>query len=569
MATTLNNEQYATYTSKETTDMTTSGTRSEDSLVSDCETFYADQLKGKNNLDEKILRAIVEDAEQSLAEFDASTEGDLPPLESQPRVVRVGVPTMLKTMRRQRPRSQGPTFLVLLVLACFCASPIPAIVRPTWVDSHPSDPEMYVGIGFAAVGRGDKAAARDAADANARKNLAQEISVNIQGELEIYAHDAKTHGASSSLEAIKERTTVVVDQSIEGASISSRWYNEQKQEWYSLAVVGRDEFRQNLKRRLQEKQDQERVLPDAVAAALAELAQKAVAPGKSVLLYNITYEDQGLPSSMGRYIENLALTSATSAHLFTIYSRAKFDAAVKAKGASIGDLKGEPVDFVLSGMFFLSDEGLRVFLKVAAASDGDERAHTTFKIDRRSLPAGIDITPPNRTEAANASLASLLPQGSHAGLRVVVFPDRGKGGAYWDGDQMVIVVKANKDCFVKVFMTTADGKTVLIFPNRYDLNNRLPAGRARLLGTEGDPFKFNITKPYGLETLKAIASTEQFRDYDQIAITLKSGTTFDMITLENRDTVTKYMTRGIAINNDTGAAQLAEDGSAYSALPSR
>jgi hypothetical protein len=455
------------------------------------------------------------------------------------------------------------------VLPVTCASPLPAVVRPAWVDSRPNDREIYVGIGFAAVGKGDKAAARDAADANARKNLAQEISVSVQGELEIYAHDAKASGASSSLEAIKERTTVIVDQSLEGASISSRWYDEQKQEWHSMAVLRRDDFRQNLKRGLQEKQAQERALPDAVAAALTELAQKAVAPGKSVLLYNITFEDQGLPSPMGRYLENLALTSATSARLFTIYSRAKFDAAVKAKGVSVGDLKGEPVDFVLSGMFFLSDEGLRVFLKVAKASDGAEKAQTTFKIDRRSLPAGIDITPPNRTEAAKASLASLLPEGSDAGLKVAVFPDRGKGGVYRDGEQMVIVVKANRDCFVKVFMTTADGKTVLVFPNKYDLGNRLLAGKARLLGGEGDRFKFSISKPYGLETLKVIASTQQFRDYDQIAISLNAGTTFDMITVENRDTVTKYMTRGITVTSNTGAAQVAEDSSAYSALAPR
>jgi Domain of unknown function (DUF4384) len=334
-----------------------------------------------------------------------------------------------------------------------------------------------------------------------------------------------------------------------------------KQEWHSMTVPRRGELRSNLA--------QEKTLPDAVGAALRKLTQKTVAPSQSVLLYNITYADEGLPSPMGRYLENLALTSASSARLFTVYSRAKFDTAVKAKGASIGDLKGEPVDFVLSGTFFLTDEDLRVFLKLARASDGAEKAETGFKIDRRSLPVGIDMAPPSQTEAAKASLASLLQEGSNTGLKVAVFPDRGKGGGYRDGEQMVIVVKANKDCFVKVFMTTADGKTVLVFPNKYDLSNRLVAGKARLLGEEGDRFKFNITKPYGLETLKVIASTEQFKDYDQLAVALNAGMTFDMIAVENRDTVTKYMTRGIAVTNNTGTAQVAEDSSAYSALSAR
>jgi hypothetical protein len=89
----LNNEQYITDTSKQVTDMTLSGTRLEDSWVSDGGTFYAlmvldvdafrDQVKNMSQLDEQIRQAIVERAEQSFAELDASTEGQLPPLESQ------------------------------------------------------------------------------------------------------------------------------------------------------------------------------------------------------------------------------------------------------------------------------------------------------------------------------------------------------------------------------------------------------------------------------------------------------------------------------------------------------
>jgi uncharacterized lipoprotein NlpE involved in copper resistance len=89
----LNNEQYVSDTSKQITDMTLSGTRLEDSYVSDKGTFYAlvvldvnafrDQVKGMNQLDEQIRQAIVERAEQSFSELDAATEGELPALESQ------------------------------------------------------------------------------------------------------------------------------------------------------------------------------------------------------------------------------------------------------------------------------------------------------------------------------------------------------------------------------------------------------------------------------------------------------------------------------------------------------
>ena len=89
----LNNEQYVTDTSKQITDMTLSGTRLEDSWVSDGGTFYAlmvldveafrDQVRKMNQLDEQARQAIVQHAEDSFAELDAATEGELPALDVQ------------------------------------------------------------------------------------------------------------------------------------------------------------------------------------------------------------------------------------------------------------------------------------------------------------------------------------------------------------------------------------------------------------------------------------------------------------------------------------------------------
>lgn len=89
----LNNEQYITDTSKQVTNMTLSGTRLEDSWVSNAGTFYAlmvldvdafrDQVKNMSQLDEQVRQAIVDRAEKSFAELDAATERQLPPLEEQ------------------------------------------------------------------------------------------------------------------------------------------------------------------------------------------------------------------------------------------------------------------------------------------------------------------------------------------------------------------------------------------------------------------------------------------------------------------------------------------------------
>jgi hypothetical protein len=88
----LDNEQHVEDVSRQITNMTLSGTRLQDSWISNPGTFYAlvvldvdafrDQLKNMNQLDEQVRDAIVQRAERKFEELDAQTEGALPPLDS-------------------------------------------------------------------------------------------------------------------------------------------------------------------------------------------------------------------------------------------------------------------------------------------------------------------------------------------------------------------------------------------------------------------------------------------------------------------------------------------------------
>jgi hypothetical protein len=82
----LNNEEYIEDVSKQITDTTLSGTRLQETWISDSGTWYAlmvldteafkDSLKAQsNNLDEKTRAAIVERADKAFAEIDQETEG--------------------------------------------------------------------------------------------------------------------------------------------------------------------------------------------------------------------------------------------------------------------------------------------------------------------------------------------------------------------------------------------------------------------------------------------------------------------------------------------------------------
>jgi hypothetical protein len=77
-------EQYIEDTSKQITDVTLSGSRVEDTFVSDTGTFWAlvvldessfkDSVQQAEGLDDKVRSAIVERAEQAFAGVDAATQ---------------------------------------------------------------------------------------------------------------------------------------------------------------------------------------------------------------------------------------------------------------------------------------------------------------------------------------------------------------------------------------------------------------------------------------------------------------------------------------------------------------
>jgi hypothetical protein len=88
----LNNEEHIEDVSKQVTDLSLSGTRLEDTWISNTGTFYAlvvldtnafkTQVKDDKQLDEGVRAAIVERADKSFGELDAATESALPPLDA-------------------------------------------------------------------------------------------------------------------------------------------------------------------------------------------------------------------------------------------------------------------------------------------------------------------------------------------------------------------------------------------------------------------------------------------------------------------------------------------------------
>jgi hypothetical protein len=102
-----------------------------------------------------------------------------------------------------------------------------------------------------------------------------------------------------------------------------------------------------------------------------------------------------------------------------------------------------------------------------------------------------------------------LPQGSTFGLAVNV--DRGAGGVYEDGEKMTIYVSPEINCYVAVINVNTSGECILLFPNDHERDNFVSGGQSRQIpGPEPRGYDLVVGPPFGIETIKVIASAKPF-----------------------------------------------------------
>ena len=83
---------------------------------------------------------------------------------------------------------------------------------------------------------------------------------------------------------------------------------------------------------------------------------------------------------------------------------------------------------------------------------------------------------------------------------------------YYEGDLMAVTVEAGRDCYIRIYVTNAEGATVQVFPNKWQPDNFVSAGQPMRIPGDHAPFELAMTPPFGRETISVVASTRQFSD---------------------------------------------------------
>ena len=92
-------------------------------------------------------------------------------------------------------------------------------------------------------------------------------------------------------------------------------------------------------------------------------------------------------------------------------------------------------------------------------------------------------------------------------LAVVAWVDR-PDSTYARGERVRMFVKTTKDAYVTILNVDPAGETTVLFPNRYQADNKVRAARAVEIPTPSSGSQVIVGGTVGTELLKVIASTE-------------------------------------------------------------
>lgn len=83
--------------------------------------------------------------------------------------------------------------------------------------------------------------------------------------------------------------------------------------------------------------------------------------------------------------------------------------------------------------------------------------------------------------------------------------------AYTEDDTLRISITANKNCYLRLIYSDANGKDIIIFPNYQHRDDQVKGGVVHSV-----PTKFLVTPPFGKEMLHAFVSSEKFSGFDGV-----------------------------------------------------
>lgn len=123
------------------------------------------------------------------------------------------------------------------------------------------------------------------------------------------------------------------------------------------------------------------------------------------------------------------------------------------------------------------------------------------------LTLGLVFASTNQIQPRKIIITPDEPSTMEASIRV----NKGEGTVYQTGESISIQFEVNKDAYVVIYDIEADGNTHIIFPNRYQTDNKVMANQTVTIPRG---YNMNVGAKQGKEYLQIVASSHQFAQYN-------------------------------------------------------
>ncbi|NQV49374.1 MAG: LPP20 family lipoprotein [Candidatus Marinimicrobia bacterium] len=235
--------------------------------------------------------------------------------------------------------------------------------RPAWVDSPPSAPQLYQGIGVA-DDTGSAEEDRLRADQNARTEIIQEISSTISSEISSYYSESTHSGAANSeenMEVFTSLSSAYADATIEGIKMADRFHDKKNKVYYSYAILSRADFQSQMSQKAIEAQlfaeEKFRYADAALRQGQISAALKHLSEALSHILVVQSVVKKHLDGDIDRDGNAEFLDAKLSHEINSIITRVGF---VKLSGDGQKGERDQALFGPLTGKLIYEDEGIQI-----------------------------------------------------------------------------------------------------------------------------------------------------------------------------------------------------------------
>jgi len=180
--------------------------------------------------------------------------------------------------------------------------------------------------------------------------------------------------------------------------------------------------------------------------------------------------------------------------------------------------------YVISGSYFVQGDSLHMYLRVLNVVKNTVCA-TAEAIMNISATKGLELKPRNFMQAMEDKHVFGNNEIVNSGLSLETWTNRGAESIMLEGgDKVVVFVRVNKPSYLRFVYHLANGARV--FPDKLYRNYYIDESKVNKVIALPDTFE--VTPPFGSETMQMFASTQKFPD---VALTKKviDGEDYDVI----------------------------------------